>query len=118
MNLITSIAEHAARGLTAAKIAVELELKHGVQVGEAWIEKIMSSDAFAHARADAQAALVAVEHVPAKLESDVVAGEAEIKALPTEVVAAIDAAAAAMNSTPVPAAPEQKAAPDAEAKPE
>ena len=40
MNLITEIAEGIAKGWTNAKIALEVELKHGVQVGEAWIARI------------------------------------------------------------------------------
>ena len=124
MNLIASIAEGLARGLTSAKISIELELKHGVQVSEAWIEKIMSSDAFSHAQAAAVAALETVEHapaevvqaiesIPADVKSGLDAGVAEATAPGASAESSIVDAPAPVAAAPVPAAPETKAAPDA-----
>ena len=58
MNLIAEIAEGIAQGWSHAKIAVEVELKHGVQVGEAWIARITGADGFAQALTEARARLL------------------------------------------------------------
>ena len=103
MNLISDIAEMASKGLTAAKMAVELELKHGVQVSEAWLDHIMGADGFHAALAQARAKLASlVTEVETKVE--------EIAAKPDEVVQEVISKEDAVIQEPAPAAAEPKAA--------
>ena len=117
MNLIADIAEMASKGMTAAKMAVELELKHGLQVSEAWLEHIMGADGFHAALAQARARLASVVDEPAKLVEEVIAKEdaallkqadearAEGFAAPEEVAKLVQSSAtsAADLGVPVPA---------------
>ena len=96
MNLISDIAEMASKGVTAAKMAVELELKHGLQVSEAWLEHIMNADGFHAALANARAKLASVVDEPAKLVEEVIAKE-------DAVIVQSSATSAADLGVPVPA---------------
>lgn len=124
MNLIADIAEMASKGVTAARMAVELELKHGVQVSEAWLEHIMGADGFHAALAQARAKLASVvDAVEGKVEEIA----AEPDALVKDVIAKEDGLAQAegggdsvnnapdakveVKEEPVPSAPEPKAEP-------
>ena len=61
MNLIQTIAEHIAQGLSASASALKLEAEHGLTVSEQWVRNIMSADGFAKALEDARASVGRLE---------------------------------------------------------
>lgn len=114
MNLVSDIAEMASKGWTAAKMAVELELKHGVQVSEAWLEHIMGADGFHAALAQARAKLASVvDAVEGKVEAVAAEPDKLVEGIVAKEDAVISSATSAANvgvPVPAPAAPETKAA--------
>lgn len=69
MNLIESVAESVVKGMKAAEIAVELGVKHGLEVGEAWVSRIMGADGFE----------AAVDAARERAVADVATAEADVK---------------------------------------
>jgi hypothetical protein len=70
MNIISTIAELISSGYTHAQVAVELEVKHAIQVSEEWVRRITGADGFSAALGEAEAKAKAVVESPVEAVVD------------------------------------------------